>query len=146
MFFKVWGGYDVISFCAQVMWPSYIMPNEDEVTFANNFLDCQATVVLGPSDEQVLAKRFDKNIGPKAAKIQDTEGSYLRAMADRRFQALQKEKEEKAQAMQDLGAESLVERLDGNSKKRKKEHALKAFAKRAPQRKAKSLGSVISMT
>ena len=98
---------------------------------------------MGPNDEQVLAKRFDKNIGPKAAKIQDPEGSYLKTMADMHFQALQKEKGEQARAAQDIGTESLVECLDGNSKKRKQEHALRALAKRAPQRKAKSLGSVI---
>jgi len=128
------------------MWPCYITLNENEVTFANNHLDSQATIVLGPNDEQVLAKRFEKNVGPKAVKIVDPEGTYLRAMADRHFHALQKEREEKAQAMQDLGADSLVASLDGNSKKRKKEHALKALAKKMPQRKAKSLGSVISMT
>ena len=51
---------------------SYIMLNENDVVLG------QATVVLGPNDEQVLAKRLGKNIGPKAIKIQDPGGSYLK--------------------------------------------------------------------
>ena len=97
----------------------------------------------GPNDEQVLAKRFDKNIGPKAVKIQDPVGSYLKTTADKHFQVLQMERGEHAKVAQDIGTESLNEFLGGDSKD-KKEHARKALAKGAPKRKAKSLGSVVS--
>jgi len=134
--------HHVIFVCAQVIWPAYIKLDEAEVTFTNNFLDCQATIVLGPSDEQVLAKRFDKSFGPRAAKIQDPDGTYLKSMADRHFETVMKEREAAAKNA-GVATDDLVDALDGNRKKRKKEHALKALAKRAPSRKAQSLGKVI---
>ena len=118
------------------------MFNENDVTFTNNVLDCQATIVLGPNDEQVLAKRLGKNTGPKAIKIQDPGGSYLKTRADKHFQVLQRERGEHAKVVQDIGTETLNEFLDGDSKE-KKEHARKALARGAPKRKAKSLVSVI---
>ena len=143
MFFKVLGVYDVMVSVPRLRGlHSYIMLNENDVTFTNNVLDCQATVVLGPNDEQVLAKRLGKNIGPKAIKIQDPGGSYWKTRADKHFQVLQRERGEHAKVVQDIGTETLNEFLDGDSKE-KKEHARKALARGAPKRKAKSLVSVI---
>lgn len=98
---------------------------------------------MGPNDEQVLAKRFPKNAGPRSTKIQDPEGSHLKSSADAHYQAVVKEREAQLRSAEEDGTDTLAETLDGNSKKRKKEHALRALAKRAPARKGKSLGSVV---
>ena len=124
-------------------WPDYIKLDEDEVTFTGNCWDGQATIVLGPSDEQLLCKRFAKNVGPRARKLHDPEGTYLKSVADRHYQEVLKKRQEQDAVSADAATEDLAETLEGNSKKRKKEHALQALAKRAPKRKAKSCGSII---
>jgi hypothetical protein len=104
-----------------------------------NYWDLSATIVLGEDDEQVLSKRFSKGQGPKNPKIMDCEGSYLKSMADAHYVRVQKEKV----ADEQEDREQLVDILETNSKNRKKAAALQALAKRAPKRKAMSLGSIL---
>ena len=128
----------------QVQWPDYIKLNPSKVEFGDNFWDAQATIVLGLSDEQVLAKRFDKGTGPRSPKLFDPEGSYLKGLADTHYKAAMAEKEGiEKEASAGQCVVGLADILEDNSKKRKKTQALQALAKRAPKRKAKSLGSVL---
>ena len=125
-------------------WPDYIKLNPAKVEFGNNFWDAQATIVLGISDEQVLAKRFDKGIGPRSPELSDPEGSYLKGLADTHYKAAQAEKERiEKEANSGQCVDGLADILEDNLKKRRKNQAFQALAERASKRKAKSLGSVL---
>ena len=128
----------------QVPWPEYIKLNPEKVEFASNFWDGQATIVLGPSDEQVLAKRFPKGEGPRSPKLFDSEGTNIKGWSDTHYKAVQQEKEKRERDLAGPhSVDGLADSLECNTKKRKKELALQALSKRAPKRKARSLGSVV---
>lgn len=118
----------------------YISINPQRLEYVANHSDSMASIVLGDSDEQLLRTRFGKKVGPWAPAICDPTGTYLRSLAEEHYNRIQAQASQQKQ--QNESARTLADTMEINTKNRKREAAMKALAKRAPRKKARSAGTV----
>lgn len=81
-----------------------------------------------------------QKVGPWAPAICDPTGTYLRSLAEEHFNRIQAQASQQKQ--QNESARTLTDTMEINTKNRKREAAMKALARRAPRKKARSAGTV----
>ena len=139
---------------SQVAWPSHYVVGTNKLELIENYWDQHASIVLGAKDEIKLRSRFEDGKGPLSELVQDKEGKLLKQAAelfqqeyDRRRPAAASGGGQAASASSGQTASEtavdLAAAVEQNSKKRAREQAKSALAKRAPKRKARAAAPVI---
>ena len=124
----------------KVEWPTYIVIDEEEIDLQDNYSDKAANILLGDGDVMKLAPKFSKNVGPNDA-VYAKPIDALNSLGHKVCQDMRRK--QKYEAGQQVETMNLVDSIEQRTLDRKRAQASSNFAKRAPKKKAKCVGSVV---